>query len=184
MPEGLAIALGVSATGDHRDDFGGGLEFSVGLRRLHSPSEQTVVDTSAGMGALCAPILCGFVGIAAVPKSAVIGDEIGLDLRARVRHGGAGTTMELGLRPIGRASPRGSWRTASFLGALLPELAVTFGDPTAASLWWYPYPLERLVGSHSRLTLDIGVGVQTTISDGAVDSRAVFRASLGFTRMI
>ena len=69
--------------------------------------------------ARCAPVLCGFAGVALLPASSRVGNELGLEVR-----GGASLQVDspwrssffVGLKPVLRVFLNDGWRLGSVLG--------------------------------------------------------------------
>jgi hypothetical protein len=79
------------------------------------------------LGAWCAPVACAGIWADTMAPSVVWGNDWGVDLRVDLQKGMRGTggdktTAELVVDPVARASRRSSWRTASLLGTLVPEV--------------------------------------------------------------
>jgi len=154
---GHGALVGVSAETARTHD--GAVGVHVGWRHRRAPSPKTLVGEAAGYGALCAPILCAGIGFEEVPSSALLGDELGIDVGISRRFGD-GDGYIVTIQPIARASAPGRIRTASLLGAFVPEAAIGFGDSRSLTLVWYPFPIEVLATQSSRISVEAGIGAR------------------------
>lgn len=176
-----AWSLGGSVFVGGQDGAVGGLELQAGFRRQTQPGIRNLIGRKVTWSALCAPVLCGLAGIILLPGKAIPGDEFGVDIRARLVFG-AQPGVELAVRPIARYTGLWPIRTASFLGAILPEVGVASGAGSRWSLTWYPLPLELLLGARNRVKLDVGVGFQRTF-DADPATRGLVRVYAGWARL-
>lgn len=141
--------------GGELDPLGGTGVLGVGVSWSQTFDPRSLEHGDQPVAAWCAPILCGIVGIGDIPRGAWIGNRRGAQLRAWL----TADDVTVSVRPVFRAQ-RGRWRTASVLGAALPELGVGVrtGDLSAI---WSPYPLVLRATRHIELELEpVRIGVR------------------------
>lgn len=136
--------------------YGGTLSF--GLHHVGTYYRATVFATNTSWEALCAPVLC-LGAFFVMPTSAFLGNERGIDLRGRLaRDLGVfdGWRASLGVRPIFRVARESRLRTASFIGAIAPELGLEWGAHRAINVYlgWSPYPIGLWLAQHLALEWD------------------------------
>ncbi len=109
----------------------------------------------------CMPVLmCGMLGMIWAPPSSFMGNELGLDLVARLgrtyQAGDDALGWSVGLRPFFRVAADDRLRSQSLLGSVLPELGVEFAstEPSALYARWHLYPIEVLVHPSLALSWD------------------------------
>lgn len=120
----------------------------------------------------CAPIACLGLGLIVAPTGVVLGNEIGADLRgvygAETRSG-EGSLARISLRPVFHYA-RGTLRTQSFVGFLVPELGLELreGREPAFAMAWSIYPIDWRVHGPMALSLDpLRVGALVTPERGS-----------------
>ena len=114
------------------------------------------------------------VGLIALPVDTWLGNEQGLDLRVRgIGSPDAGFqrwAVSVGIAPVFRISPnRSRVRFPSIVGALLPEIGVSFGErQTAAYFSWSLFPFSVVLVPHLGMELHIEQGVWVPFDGSAV----------------
>lgn len=123
-----------------------------GLHRVGEFHEKNVLGMPAAGFAWCAPLgLCGPITLMFAPTSALAGNEVGFDVTAHLLNGAMGQAspfgFAIGVRPTLRVARDSRFRTASFLGALAPEVGVAFpgGRSREVYLEWSLYPVAATI---------------------------------------
>ncbi len=149
-------------TDEQRWLYGGtvGLSFRA-ARSFHQGSfvsSFTRVDTPGLVW--CAPVGCGIVGLFFMPSSSFAGNEFGVDLRGGLlredAEAGDRFVGRIGLRPTLRVARDSRARTASLLGAVLPELGLLLGVDRSPQVYlsFAAYPIDGRLGRYLAIAWD------------------------------
>lgn len=140
-----------------------GETISLGFHTVSDFEDKSLSGEHTAGGAWCAPVACFLFGAAFIPKSALVGNEVGLDVRMRFTHATSDSPQDaragsfsIGLRPTFRVARDSRVRTASLFGALIPEMGLTLSSNRnpAVYLEWTPYPLGVRVSRHMAFEWD------------------------------
>ena len=118
----------------------------LGLHRLGEFRSATLDGDEREATVWCAPVLCGLAGIAVVPWSGFVGNEWGVDPGVAIYATDGRTTIDLSVDLVATVARESRWQTSSFLGLLLPEVAVELGEATSPRIGWQIYPIAVRFG--------------------------------------
>ncbi|HEY5920215.1 MAG TPA: hypothetical protein VIV11_01035 [Kofleriaceae bacterium] len=142
----LELAVGgVGSVDTATTDLGAGVRASFGYHRVREFDDRNIDDAHRPRGAWCAPLLlCGGGGITAMPISAVVGNERGVDVVFERTWIAGDAVTRISARPVFRVARESHFRTASFVGAIAPEVGVVVrgGTYDGVFLRWSPYPVD------------------------------------------
>jgi hypothetical protein len=171
-----------------------GGSISGGFRRLVPYDSDNAVagladahPTSAFDGWVwCAPVACFGIGLLFMPVSSFVGNERGADLRLHLTRdfmaGAEGLRFSAGLRPVFRVSVEGSrLRSASLLGAFLPEMGVELSAAGSRALYFElsPFPISLYLNRWAAITWDLALlRVMVPLGDSTATGR--FATGLSF----
>ncbi len=134
----------------------------IGLHKVGAYHEKSVIGLSGSGLAWCAPILmCGPVGPLVTPTGAILGNELGVDVTAHLLSGVSGDTSPfgaaLGVRPTFRVARDSRFRTASWLGSLMPEVGLAFPSGRSREVYFEfnPYPIAATLTREVAIQLDV-----------------------------
>ncbi len=138
---GIGLFGGREAGGGHRSGVVGDATIRVGVHHVGRFHDKGLLGIRASSLAWCMPLMMcgGLPGLLMGPTSAFAGNELGVDLAAHVFYGlGAEAPplgFALGVRPTFRVARDSRFRTASYLGSLLPEVGLAFPSARARELY-------------------------------------------------
>lgn len=157
-----------SSTGTQFDIGGVG---SIGFRYVRALRHHRAINSSSE---LIPALMWLTVGLIALPVDTWLGNEQGIDLRVR----GSGSPdaafqrwgLSVGIAPVFRMSASGSRaRFPSIVGALLPEVGVSFGERQRAMYFdWSLFPFAVMLVQHLGMELNIEQGVWVPFDGSAV----------------
>jgi len=134
-----------------------GETFSLGFHTVSDFEEKSLSGERTPGASWCAPVGCFLFGAAFIPKSAFVGNEVGLDIRMRFTHATSDNAVDarsgsfaIGIRPTFRVARESRVRTASFFGALVPEMGLVLSKSRSPAVYleWTPYPLGVRISRH------------------------------------
>lgn len=139
--QGLGVFGGRDADSVHRSGVVGDATIRLGIHHVGRFHDKSLIGVRASSVAWCMPLMmCGGApGLLLGPTSGFLGNELGVDLAAHVFYGVSADAprlgFALGVRPTFRVARDSRFRTASYVGSLLPEVGLAFPSGRARELY-------------------------------------------------
>jgi hypothetical protein len=151
----IAVGSGIGVIGrgdERRDDLAADTTIRIGFHKVGVFHGKSLLGLRTPGLAWCMPlVMCGPVGLLIGPESGFLGNELGVDVAAHLLHGVSDNALQFGyafgLRPALRVARDSRFRTASYLGSLVPEVGFAFPSGRARELYleFNLYPLSLAV---------------------------------------